>query len=158
MSQINSSKELTIFSNEMKSLGNSQMDMYIGKLTVQTIYQEIIASLPYLERTKFKVWLDESGGFHEIAISDGSTWIILHSEKEQFIHLHPARYSNHSIRINATILKTAALATCAMKLGSVNTFNTQSINFLRTTILNLSPIKSFERSEQLKRVIQLLNT
>ena len=102
---------MNVLPERLKVLGNSQMDIYYGVLDLPALFSEVVHILTatglsdeagYLQRLK------DSGGYIEITLSDSSRWILLHGiEPGRYIHLHPARYSPHSIRVKATVLKTA---------------------------------------------------
>ncbi len=95
-------------------LGNLVMDLYIGGLQVDEITTEIILALKkahVFREEEYKSWISESKkSYRTLSISDGSRWTLLWGRNDgRYIHIHPARYSRHSVRIKALPLKTAIL-------------------------------------------------
>lgn len=127
-------------------IGNNLTDFYLGELSVSTICNECKA---YFEKQKigeqstFSKWMGKSA-WKKISLSDDSDWLIkMGDQKERYIHLHPAKFSKHTIRVRATTLKTvlALVATSTAKSESAGT-NLLAVNKVRTQILGLSPVKS----------------
>lgn len=139
----------------LKTLGGSQMDLYTGELSVAQIFSETAAQLraqQLLEPAAFKTFLGESG-FRSIVLSDTSVWVLRFGEDDQqFVHLHPARYSPHTIRVKASTLKTAVLCSCA----GVDCNDRESVSRLRTTYLDLPPLASAGDAQQLHKIGALL--
>jgi len=142
----------------LKVLGNSQMDIYYGTLDLPGISEEVIAALqqtPVHDETSYLEWLQANKGYAEITLSDTSRWILLPgTEPGRYIHLHPARYSPHSIRVKATILKTAIA--CMIALPADQQPDLHTLNHIRRTLLDLSPVKDIAQCEHLLKVILML--
>ncbi|TWV96278.1 hypothetical protein [Chitinophaga pinensis] len=142
----------------LKVLGNSQMDIYYGVLDLPDVFHEVTGQLNatglsdeagYLQRLK------ASGGYIEITLSDTSRWILLHGiEPGRYVHLHPARYSPHSIRVKATVLKTALACMAILPAGTQP--DLQVLNHIRQSVLDLSPVKELEQCEHLWKVMKML--
>jgi hypothetical protein len=131
----------------LKTLGNSQMDIYYGALDLPALYNEVITLVP---TDNYLSWLN--GGYKEITLSDTSRWVLLHgTEPGKYIHLHPARYSPHSLRVKATILKTAIAIIVTGITPDLN-----AVNHIRQSVLALSPVKSMEQCEHLWEVLEML--
>ncbi|PWV55656.1 hypothetical protein [Chitinophaga sp. S165] len=143
----------------LKVLGNSQMDIYYGDLTKAAIYIQILNAIKQAgvtDEPSYLQWLKDNGGYAEITLSDTSRWILLHGiEPNKYIHLHPARYSPHSMRVKATILKTAIACLVAYPDGAHP--DLASLNHIRRNILGLSPVKDLDACEHLWQVIAMLN-
>jgi len=134
----------------LQSLGNSQMDIYYGSLDLDALFKEVITLIPADDETSYLKWLN--GGYKEITLSDTSRWVLLHgTEPGKYIHLHPARYSPHSLRVKATILKTAMAIIIAGVAPDLNT-----VNNIRRSI-SLSPVKSLAQCEHLWEVLEMLH-
>jgi hypothetical protein len=134
----------------LKMLGNSQMDIYYGSLDLPSLYKEVITLIPADDEASYLAWLN--GGYKEITLSDTSRWILLYgTEPGKYIHLHPARYSPHSLRVKATILKTAMAVIVSGVVPDLN-----AVNDIRRS-LSLSPVKSLEQCEHLLEVLEMLN-
>jgi len=142
----------------LKVLGNSQMDIYHGVLTLPAIFEEVIAALqqtPAHDEAGYLQWLHANNGYVEITLSDTSRWILLAgNEPGRYIHLHPARYSPHSLRVKATILKTAIA--CMVILPASQQPDLATLNHIRRNFLDLSPVKDIAQCEHLHKVILIL--
>jgi hypothetical protein len=131
-------------------LGNSQMDIYYGSLDLNSLFREVIALIPADDEVSYLHWLN--GGYKEITLSDTSRWVLLHgTEPGKYIHLHPARYSPHSLRVKATILKTAMAIIIAEVVPDLDT-----VNHVRRSI-SLSPVKNLDQCEHLWEVLEMLH-
>jgi hypothetical protein len=143
---------------QLKILGNSQMDIYYGVLEVGAICDEVIVILTskgLTDETSYLQWLGDCDGYAAITLSDGSRWILLRGiEPGRYIHLHPARYSPYSIRVKATVLKTALACIVALPEGTLPDLAT--LNRIRVSLLELSPVKGLEQCEHLLKVMAML--
>jgi hypothetical protein len=143
----------------LKVLGNSQMDIYYGTLDLPTLFQDVaeyILDLGIYEEGAYLTWLKNNGGYIEITLSDTSRWVLLPgTEPDKYVHLHPARYSPHSMRVKATVLKTALACLVVLPGGSLPGLS--ALNQIRKDILGLSPVKSLDGCEHLWEVMRMLN-
>ncbi|SFO76982.1 hypothetical protein SAMN05428949_6566 [Chitinophaga sp. YR627] len=141
----------------LKVLGNSQMDIYYGLLDLPDIFREVTDQLiaaGLSDEAGYLQHLKDHGGYIEITLSDSSRWILLHGiEPGRYVHLHPARYSPHSIRVKATVLKTA-LACMVILEGRQP--DLAVLNHIRQSVLELSPVKDLEQCEHLWKVMKML--
>nr|WP_157470911.1 hypothetical protein [Draconibacterium orientale] len=66
-------------------------------------------------------------------------------QANRFIHIHPAKFSKHTIRVRATTLKTV-LTLCVHKIPILDDteLNLMAVNQQRSSYLQLSPIKSLD--------------
>jgi hypothetical protein len=143
----------------LKKLGNSQMDIYYGVLDLPKLFKEVLRQIPVRDEPAYLQWLQESGGYISVTLSDTSRWVLLPGNQPgQYIHLHPARYSPHSMRVKATVLKTAiACMVCMPGVNQPGTIPTLAeLNELRHTLLHLSPVKDLEQCEHLWEVLKML--
>lgn len=135
----------------LKVLGNSQMDIYCGELDLPALFQEVAAAVDR-DEISYLSWLDAQGGYAEITLSDTSRWVLLHgTEPGKYIHLHPARYSPHSLRVKATILKTAMALVLHGGSPDIDT-----VNHIRISVLQLSPVKDLAQCGHLWKVMEML--
>ena len=150
---------LEMLPEKLKVLGNSQMDIYYGPLDIPAILHEVINNVSdagISDETSYLQWLKDNGGYVEITLSDSSRWILLHgTEPGQYIHLHPARYSPHSMRVKAAVLKTAMA--CMIVQSDTTRPGLATLNHIRKDILGLSPVKDLARCEHLWQVTAMLN-
>jgi hypothetical protein len=125
-------------------MGNSVTDLYLGKLSPNEISTEIIGSLKSggnFDTEDYSLWLSQNKGYRMITLSDSSRWTLrLGNDKDRYIHIHPGRYSPHSIRIKALTLKTivASLYLCRIKNEIAEP---GIINQARLELLQESPLK-----------------
>ncbi len=135
----------------MLLIGNNLIDFYLGELTVKEVANQTIA---YFERagikgkSEFLEWLDPPH-WKKIVLSDASEWLIKQgNDEKRFIHIHPAKFSPHTIRVRAVTLKTVlALEIEQIKIQAVATQNLVHVNRVRSEFLNLSPVKSLRKNE-----------
>lgn len=141
----------------LKSIGNSQLDHYIGNLSpgyIKTDISSVLLSMDITDKEIYVEWLERNGGFQEITISDGSVWTLRAINKEAYIHIHPSRYSKNTIRIKANTLKTV-ICTLLFENRSNFTFNIKSINRYRETYIGLSPLRLNSNHYELQNVFSL---
>jgi hypothetical protein len=144
------------FYSAIPRIGASQMDLYCGELSLHSIGQEILGELAargIVTESDFISFLSQSDGYQNFSISDGSTWTLLRGDDpERYVHIHPARYAQHCIRVKAGALKTAMLM---LRHDLTPTCETEQVNALRKSI-GLSPIKHLQVSEGIGRIWEVL--
>ncbi len=144
---------------EFLGIGENLLDFYIGKLTKEQIYEEII---PYLQtknidnRDDLIKWIG-TNRYRETKLSDSSRWIIKPGiDTLKYIHIHPAKYSKHTLRIRATTLKTVlALQVQSATITKNMKDNLEQVNFVRQKYLHLSPIKSLNYDNGIFKIWRL---
>lgn len=138
--------------NHLLALGNSVMDVYTGPLdlmAIQRLVTDYLKQNDIYQADDYFKWL-QPAGYKVISLMDHSQWTLRRGELPEFyIHLHPARYSPHSFRIKANLLKTAIMLAW-LKLP----FGLDHINRVRVEFLHLSPVKNPEPG--LKVMVELL--
>lgn len=142
-------------------IGESQMDLYVGKLSPQSICDELVSQLKstgVLAFEEYKKWLFEKGKEYRLTeISDSSVWTLrLGNQEERYVHIHPGRYSPVTIRVKALTLKTAIAVLIINYEKTFTLIDTQQINEVRMKILNLPPIKKVTSNSAVIRVIDIL--
>lgn len=144
---------------QLLTVGNSQMDLYTGTLGPAAIAGEVIGYLAehdLLEPARYQAWLAQSAGYRLVQLPDASRWVLRWGEVEGcHVHIHPARYSPHSVRVKASTLKTGILVSIWERLHSRPAV-LDEINVLRRDWLMLPPIRSTEETEGLRRVREWL--
>lgn len=148
--------------NHLRNIGDSQMDLYMGELTPGEICSLVIDQLKQkqlLERSKYIKWLAGDGSdYQTMTLPDSSVWTLrLAEDSKRYVHIHPGRYSPHTVRVKALQLKTAIAVLMHAKLTGNNPFEIKTINLVRREVMNESPIKSLEKSEGLMNVIRILS-
>jgi len=159
--KIKQCSNLQEIAEDIKSLGENSIDLYLGQLTPKEISEEVIALLlnnQILAEEQFRIWLRESPKrFRELDLSDGSRWTILPGTKSnRYVHIHPSRYSSNTIRIKAHSIKTAVGLVIMHSKKSFSQIPLENINEIRQNMLGLSPIKNAKVSVGIKRAYQLL--
>ncbi|KAA2239665.1 hypothetical protein F0L74_26090 [Chitinophaga agrisoli] len=146
----------------LKVLGNSQMDLYLGRLSETDIARETILALAangITSHTQYASWLQDHHGYRTIILSDHSAWILrAGKEEERYIHLHPGRYSPDSVRVKATVLKTAIALWIYLKHELITTIDLATLNRVRREVLDLSPIKELAESKHILQIIDILKS
>jgi hypothetical protein len=143
-------------------IGESQMDLYLGKLHPKQIANEIINNVKNL-RVKniisYSKWLSEDGkGYKVMAISDSSVWTLrLGNEKKRYIHIHPGRYSPSTIRVKAATLKTTIAVEVLVGESYRGLPDLNSINEVRAQFLKLPPLKSLSFSSGIGKFLNIFN-
>ena len=137
--------DIESFNKILLTIGNSQMDLYLGALSPQSIGKEaieILRSENLLEKEKYEQWLKENNHYQQVTLSDQSNWTLrLGNQDNRHIHAHPSRYSAHSLRIDANTLKTIIVYMIEYERDS-DSFTLEKVNTVREKYLQLSPIKS----------------
>lgn len=152
-------EEWNVVEKEMLFLGENLFDFYIGSLSEENICQEIVAfcrETNITDFSRFKLWLG-SAKYRKIDLSDSSRWIIKQSiNPQRYIHIHPAKYSCHSMRIRATTLKTVvALQIQNISIQENMQNNLEQVNRIRKNYLQLSPVKSLSHNKGIFKIWRL---
>jgi hypothetical protein len=158
---IKNNNDLDLLKVVLLKTGNSQMDLYWGKLSPTEISEQVILILHENNIITYKEYfnwlLKNENGYQLVALKDKSVWILRPGENfEKFVHIHPGRYSPHTIRVKATTLKTAIFILAFIKVSGIHVINTETINHIRQKYLNEPPIKSYINSPGLTRLIDHL--
>jgi hypothetical protein len=160
---IDSEDQLAQLNGAMLKIGESQMDLYHGYLSPKEIANQTInflASNFLKTKSKYLTWLrKDKDDYQSIILNDKSVWTLrLGDEEKRFVHIHPGRYSPHTVRVKALTLKTAVCVLVHSKLKHHSEFNVDFINEVRIKYLNASPIKSVNRGAGLGKLLNLFNS
>lgn len=161
ISSVTSVEEIEKLNSSLRKIGESQMDLYLGKFLAEEVSNQIIKTLKrekIFSFEQYNKWLYKDGKEYQlITLKDKSIWTHRLSDNEQrYIHIHPGRHSPHTIRVKATTLKTAIMILCFEQTGQIESINTESVNQIRKKYLNETPLKSLSKASGLKRLIGLL--
>lgn len=154
-------KNWTMVEKDLRSIGNNLIDFYVGDLSIIQICKE---SLDYFKRenitrkNEFSNWLNASA-YKRIKLSDNSEWLVKEGiNPNRYIHIHPAKYSQHTIRVRATTLKTViALNVQSVPFQKEINTNLFAVNNIRMIMLGLSPIKSLTPGAGILRIWKLFD-
>jgi len=142
---------------ELKHLGSSVMDVYTGSLQINEVSNEVIDFLQekeLLKRESFAGWTGPGmKDFRVISLSDGSQWTLkYHDNSLRFVHIFPARESQHTFRVKSNTLKSALLY-CI--LVGKDFITGDDLNRVRP-LLGLSPIRDPLDTEAITEMIEIL--
>jgi hypothetical protein len=91
--------------------------------------------------------------FRIISLSDGSQWTLkFHPNPLRFVHVFPARNSQHTFRVKSNTLKSALVYTIIIGKDLVTG---DDLNKVRP-LLGLSPVKDAIDSEAILEMIEIL--
>jgi hypothetical protein len=155
-------KELEKLKVYLLKIGESQMDLYLGRFSPADISEQILSALHRIktfEYEQYRNWLTKDGkDFQLVELKDNSVWTLrLNDDIRRYVHIHPGRYSPNTVRVKATTLKTVILVLCSENIGEIKIIETQTINRIRKKYLDEPPIKSFSTTSGLGRLIDLLH-
>lgn len=144
-------------------IGESQMDLFVGAYTVEEISKQIQEHLDQNKihsLTEYQRWLCKEGKEYQlVTLRDKSSWTLRLGESiEKFVHIHPARYSRHTVRVKAVTLKTTILVLALHKLKVISVIDTESVNAVRKKFLKEPPFKSISKAAGLVRLLDLFQT
>ena len=61
-----------------------------------------------LKKEEFQKWVKEGNLYQTIALNDQSLWIVREGKEEgRYVHIHPAKKGENTIRFKGVTLKTA---------------------------------------------------
>lgn len=145
----------------LRTLGSSQLDLYTGLLPPLRIAQEVAAHLQELNLLQPDAYLTYlktiSQEYFTLTLSDETDWVLRWGRvARRYVHLHPARYTGHTARVKANVLKTAVAAVIASGNSGGTAIDVTLINRVRVEWLALPPVKDFSAEEGVGEVIRLL--
>ena len=135
--------------------------MYYGPLSPFEISEEIIAILKTEESFSYKEYrnylLDKGSDYRAVELSDSSTWILrLGNNRDTYVHIHPGKYSHHSIRIRALTLKAAIIYIIYTNREKDYMTEIDRLNYVRKEYLKLSPQKNYSWEHGVGKLVKLL--
>lgn len=142
---------------ELKHLGTSVMDVYTGSLLINEVCNEVIVFLHDMDlsgRDRFSEWTGNGlKDFRIISLTDGSQWTLkYHDNCQRFVHIFPARGSQHTFRVKSNTLKSAILYYILIGKDFITG---DDLNRVRP-MLGLSPIKDPVDTEAITEMIEIL--
>ncbi len=160
INKIKKEEELESLPAILLKIGESQMDLYLGKLTplqITDFTKKLLKEQNVIEYESYKQWLFSEGKeYRLITLPDNSTWTLrMGNQKENYIHIHPGRYSTHTIRVRALTLKTAVFVMAYLTIYKISSPDLQLINSVRKEFLKAEPVKSLSSTSGLKRLINV---
>jgi hypothetical protein len=143
---------------QIRHIGGSVTDVYMGGLSVAGILEEISAALKKNgagDLKGFSAWAGTGkNDFRLIELSDQSQWTVkYHENGTRYVHLFPARSSPHSFRVKANTLKSAIL----YNIFTGKDFVTEEGLNKARAMAGLSPVKDVFDSEAITELIEMLS-
>jgi hypothetical protein len=145
------------FARDLRHIGTSVMDIYAGSMSIRNICleaEEFLQSKQLLKRKAYGVWIGtEKDDYRLIKLSDGSQWTLnFHDNPERFVHIFPARNSQHTFRVKSNTLKSALIYLIIIGKDLVTG---EDLNNVRP-ILGLSPVKNTSDTQAILETIEIL--
>jgi hypothetical protein len=142
---------------ELKHLGTSVMDVYTGSLLINEVCNEVILFLQekgLSDKEYFSRWTGTGPkDFRIIYLSDGSQWTLKYYDNSlRFVHIFPARGSQHTFRVKSNTLKSALLYHILIGKDFITG---DDLNKVRP-LLGLSPIKDPLDTKAITEMIEIL--
>jgi hypothetical protein len=142
-------------------IGSELMDLYTGVLSPVEIGDRVIAALEqgnHLSPEAYRLWLEANGGYQVLDFSeDSSRWILRLGEPQgRYVHVHPGRWTPHTIRVRANVLKTAVMVVAVARAQGKDPLELALINQVRTDYLGYSPIKNLRGAGGIRGTIEVL--
>ncbi len=137
---------------ELKTIGHSQLDLYVGQLSAAAVGTEILYQLQTLacqEAVTYQSWLALQSGYQQLTILDNSTWTLRWGEiPHRFVHIHPSRHATNTQRIDAYTLQTViATKVYQTVFEQQNVALLTIVNTVRKNFLQLSPIQKLHEGQ-----------
>ena len=153
---------IQLFKDASQHIGSSLIDLYIGDLTPENITQIVISWLHrenvYSDDTYMK-WLHHEGKrYRIITLEDGSNWtLLLGNHEDRYVHIHPSRYADQTVRIHANAYKSALATYALLQLNPQVGPGLEVINKARRELLDLQPVKELSTSKGIGKALVLLS-
>jgi hypothetical protein len=161
IAEVSSEDDLQALARRLTVIGTDLMDLYHGRLALREISASLIGELSrqgHLELAAFGAWLATAGGYVVVSLpQDGSRWVLRLAPPPRYVHVHPGRYSPHTLRVRATVLKTAVMALATVHLHGGDPLGRNLLDRVRLQALQLPPLgKDPTRASGLGAVVSLL--
>jgi hypothetical protein len=152
-----SGADIQVLTWELKHLGKSVMDIYTGSLSIRNICieaEEFLKEKDILRRETYSIWAGTKMDCYKIIpLSDGSQWTLkFHDNPQRFVHIFPARNSQHTFRVKSNTLKSALIYNIIIGKDLVTS---DDLNKVRP-LLSLSPVKDAIDTEAILEMIEIL--
>jgi hypothetical protein len=149
--------DIKTLTRDIKHIGKSVMDIYNGSLSMRGIFletEEYLKLNNIFDRVSYAEWVGiKTDSSHIISLSDGSGWTLkFHNNPLRFVHIFPARNSQHTFRVKANTLKSALIYIIIIGKDLVTR---DDLNKVRP-LLGLSPVKDPVDTEAILEMIEIL--
>lgn len=141
--------------------GTKLMDFYLGDLTPWQLGEQAMEHLQSVGKTDFPAfdeWLKTQDGYAPFTVpDDGSTWILRAGDAGgRYVHLHPGRYSPHTVRVPGLTLKTVILTLALARPTGADPLAVGTVNDARKRCLGLPPVASVAPTHGLGEMLRLM--
>ncbi|MBX9627470.1 MAG: hypothetical protein K2X82_26960 [Gemmataceae bacterium] len=151
---------VTALPAEMLVVGTRLMDLYTGAFTPAAVADLVLDRLGGVGRFDYPAlaaWLDLRGGYAVLDLPDVSRWAVrLGPEGGRYVHLHPGRWSPHTVRVQANTLKSAVMAVAHARLTGRDPLDPAVVNAARRQYLGMLPVREVAAGAGLGAVVRLL--
>jgi len=152
------SKDLSVLKDQLKKIGDSTTDLYVGHLNLDRIATTALSFLEQkniINKEAYLKWIKESSEeYRTVPFPDESVWVFkIGIEEGKYVHIHPGRKVPHTLRAKANVLKTAIAVNAKAFLDQSNPLDIELINWVRKDLINLDPIKFVTLNQELGRII-----
>jgi hypothetical protein len=142
-------------------VGTELMDLYTGPLSPADIAAALLRRLREegrLEVGAYRNWLEGNRGYRVLTLpADGSAWVLRFGEEGgRYVHLHPGRWTPHTRRVRANVLKTAVMALASAGAQGGDPLDVALINRVRRECFGLAPVPTLAAEGGLPAVIEAL--
>ena len=150
------------FQHATRHIGSSLIDLYVGILSPESITQYVISILRrenvYSDEAYMKWLYHEGKRYRIVTLEDGSKWtLLLGNREDRYVHIHPSRYADQTVRIHANAYK-SALATYALLQINPDAYpGLEIINKARRELLGLQPVKELSIKKGIGKALTLLS-
>ena len=149
--------DIKLLTRDLKHLGTSVMDVYTGTLTIRNIcieVEEFLRCNNIQKRDSYSVWAGTKiDCYRIIPLSDGSQWTLkFHENLQRFVHIFPARNSQHTFRVKSNTLKSALIYNIIIGKDLVTGCDLNKVR----PLLGLSPVKDAIDTEAILEMIEIL--
>jgi hypothetical protein len=134
-------------------MGAELMDLYTGKLSPAAIGEGVLAhlrSVDLLDPSAYRAWIAVGGGYRVVTLAaDASQWVLRQGDEQgRHVHVHPARWTPHTLRVRANVLKTAVLVSAYVGIHGGDPSDVAIVNDVRRRYLGLSPLGKLAAGDQ----------
>jgi hypothetical protein len=149
--------DLVSVARDLRHLGSSVMDIYSGSISISNICleaEEFLLNKHLLKRKAYEVWIEtKKDDYRLIRLSDSSQWTLkFHDNPERFVHIFPARNSQHTFRVKSNTLKSALIYLIVIGKDLITGDDLNKARLL----FGLSPVKDASDSEAILQMIEIL--
>ncbi len=152
---------LAALAPQLLVIGTELMDLYTGDLSPADIGAGIVDQLRAegrLDPDVYRRWVEENHGYRVLALpADSSAWVLRFGEEGgRYVHVHPGRWTPHTRRVRANVLKTAVMALADAAARGADPLDVALINRVRREYLGLAPVPALADEGGLGAVIDAL--